>query len=196
MSFRFDLDKAIQATGVLLREMPHRWMTRLRLLKLLYIADRESIRETGHPITGDRVIAMEHGPVLSQVYQCIRGSAFGLDRWERHFMSEGVSVRMKRETSVDELSRYEVETLQRVSQEREGKDEWDIVEESHTTFPEWERPTTPWQVIPFETILGAVGRGEQAEQILKEAQADAAVQETIDNAEDQVARDHLMREIG
>lgn len=39
-------------------------MSYLRMLKLLYLADRESLKETGHTITGDRVVAMEHGPVL------------------------------------------------------------------------------------------------------------------------------------
>jgi hypothetical protein len=35
--------------------------------KLLYLADRESLKKTGRPITGDRVVAMEHGPVLRSV---------------------------------------------------------------------------------------------------------------------------------
>ena len=37
----------------------------LKLMKLLYLADRESMKRHGHPISGDRYVSMEHGPVLS-----------------------------------------------------------------------------------------------------------------------------------
>ena len=43
--FRFDFDKALQAAGVLLSLDGDR-MERIRLLKLLYIADRELLVET------------------------------------------------------------------------------------------------------------------------------------------------------
>ena len=43
MPYRFNISKAIEAAGVLLREEPSRRMSRIRLLKLLYIADRESL---------------------------------------------------------------------------------------------------------------------------------------------------------
>jgi len=37
-------------------------MSYLRLLKLLYIAERESWRQTEHGMFGDKVVAMKHGP--------------------------------------------------------------------------------------------------------------------------------------
>ena len=66
MTFRFDFDKTLQAAGVLLSLDGDR-MEQIRLLELLYIADRELLAETGRTITGDRAVAMRHGPVLSQV---------------------------------------------------------------------------------------------------------------------------------
>ena len=74
MTFRFSFEKRLQAAGVLLGLDGDR-MERIRLLKLLYIADRELLAETGRTITGDRVVAMDHGPVLSQVYDLIKGQA-------------------------------------------------------------------------------------------------------------------------
>ena len=59
MTFRFDYDKALQAAGVLLSLDGDR-MERIRLLKLLYIADRELLAETGRTITGDRKETPEH----------------------------------------------------------------------------------------------------------------------------------------
>jgi len=151
-------------------------MTRIRLLKLLYIADRECIRLTGRPITGDRVAAMEHGPVLSCVYDCIKGECGELLEWEKFFISEGIEVRMKEPPGLGELSRFEIETLQRVAHERADKDEWQIVAETHA-FPEWQANNAgkSSKTIPFEAILEAVGRAGQADAILREAEARADI---------------------
>ena len=66
MYFRFSIQKTIQAVGVLLRLARGR-MGRLRLLKLLYIADRESLREFHRPIIGSRTVAMKNGPLHNEV---------------------------------------------------------------------------------------------------------------------------------
>jgi uncharacterized phage-associated protein len=60
---------------VLLRQDGVRCMNYMRLLKLLYIADRESLPRTGRPIVGGPVIAMERGPVLEEVFDLIRGTS-------------------------------------------------------------------------------------------------------------------------
>ena len=60
MAFHFNLDKTMQAIAALLHFHGTKEMSYLRLLKILYIADRESLKETGRPITGDHVVAMEH----------------------------------------------------------------------------------------------------------------------------------------
>ena len=64
MNFRFNFERALQASAYLLR-LDGKRMGYLRLLKLLYIADREWLAETGESITGDRAYAMKYGPVLS-----------------------------------------------------------------------------------------------------------------------------------
>jgi Protein of unknown function (DUF4065) len=80
MHFQFRFEKALQATGVLL-ELAGGRMEYLRLLKLLYISDREMIAESLSPITGDRVVAMNHGPVLSQIYDLIKGQSAKSGEW-------------------------------------------------------------------------------------------------------------------
>src|SRR6266480_2169456 len=90
MIIPFDPLKAAQAASVLLKEEGGR-MSRLRLLKLLYIADRESIAETLRPITGDEVVAMDHGPVLSMTYRFIcRRQAPGTAIWETYIVQDGL----------------------------------------------------------------------------------------------------------
>ena len=60
MTFRFSFEKSLQAAGVLLGLDGGR-MERIRLLKLLYIADRELLAESGRTITGDRAVALITG---------------------------------------------------------------------------------------------------------------------------------------
>jgi uncharacterized phage-associated protein len=173
MPYRFNILKAIEAAGVLLREEPSRRMSRIRLLKLLYIADRESLQKTGRPITGDRVVSMQLGPVLSELYDCIKGTACHLQTWERFFRSEGHEVEMLEPPPTDDLCRYEIETLQHVFSQWRDKDEWEIVKATHA-FPEWRDPGDTSEPIAFEDILKAVGWSEdQAKRILQEAASQA-----------------------
>lgn len=76
MIFRFNIAKGDRASAVLLKTEPAHRMGRLRLLKLLYIADREALTERARPITGDSPVAMDNGPVLSNTYDLIKGQNY------------------------------------------------------------------------------------------------------------------------
>jgi hypothetical protein len=58
MFFRIDMQKAIEASATLLRLAHGRVMDRKRLLALLFLADRESLKETGRPIIGGKLSAV------------------------------------------------------------------------------------------------------------------------------------------
>jgi uncharacterized phage-associated protein len=46
-------------------------MAYIKLIKLLYLADREALLRWGRPITTDRHVSMPKGPVVSQIYDLI-----------------------------------------------------------------------------------------------------------------------------
>jgi len=70
---KLDIEKAIQATAVLLRQEGKR-ASRLRLLKLLYIADRNALQKTGSPILGSKIVAMmAPAPPRLHVRPALRG---------------------------------------------------------------------------------------------------------------------------
>ena len=69
MNFPLNVEKAIQAIGVLFRHDGVKSMNYMRLLKLLYIADRNAIQESGRAITGGPVLAKERGPVPGSNFQ-------------------------------------------------------------------------------------------------------------------------------
>src|SRR6185437_10320716 len=105
-SFKMSALKVVQAAAVLLKEHAAR-MSRLRLLKLLYIADRESLVETLHSISGDHVVAMDHGPVLSRTYNLLKGEDCESPLWDQFIVQEGPQDhRLCADPGVGKLSRY------------------------------------------------------------------------------------------
>ncbi len=178
MHLRFHFEKSLQASGVLLHLEDGR-MASMRLLKLLYIADREMLAGSASSITNDRAYAMKHGPVLSRVYALIKGSEARFADWNRYIQTQGYAVKLVNDPGRGQLSPGEVEKLTEVSERYRNQDHWELSDLTHD-FPEWKRH---WPddgeggsyPIPWEDILAAQGEGaetikavEQNERILNE----------------------------
>jgi uncharacterized phage-associated protein len=71
MKLLFNEAKATQAAARLLK-LRGGSMSYIKLMKLLYLADREALIRWGRPITTDRYVSMDNGPVLSRIYNLIR----------------------------------------------------------------------------------------------------------------------------
>ena len=177
MRFRFDFQKTVQAIGVLFREEGRNELDYLRILKLLYLADRESMALTGRPITGDRVRAMDHGQVLSETYDLIKGQHTRMPEWDQFFVRSRYSLRLQSDPDVSALSRHEIETLQNIARRHENDSQWDLVNLLHKT-PEWKShyQENTSRLIPAEDILQAVGRAD-----IDAIAAEVAVEEVFDN---------------
>lgn len=176
--FRFNYEKAVQAVAHILRDEPSHRLNYMRLIKLLYMADRESLRETGQPITGDRVFAMDRGPVLSNLYNLIKQEHRRTPEWSRFFRRDHYELVMESDPGNEKLCRYEAEKLTQVQQENQDLDEFDVANKTHT-FPEWKQnKPSPGGAnpIPAEDILRALGYdSEEIERIRKEARAEHAM---------------------
>ena len=172
ITFTFKFDKALQATAYLLRREPTRQMNYMRLLKVLYVTERESIRLTGRPITGDGVAALERGPVLSEVLDLIKGSHLRSPEWSSFIQKNDYDVRLVQEPGVGKLSKFEIELLEKVAEDNRARDEWAMVELTHA-FPEWSRnnPGKSRKWIPLHDILEAVGRPADEADIEDDAKA-------------------------
>src|SRR5665213_4351225 len=137
--FKFSLDKAIQAIGVIFREEDSTVLEYLRIIKLLYIAERESISEIGRTIIGDRIVAMDDGPVMSHVYDLMKGSAVPgeAEKWSRFIKRTGrYALTMHDSPGIGQLSKYEIQKLQDVTRRYLGVNQWKIVDDVHQ-FKEW-----------------------------------------------------------
>jgi uncharacterized phage-associated protein len=162
MEFMFDEGKATQAAGFLIRRHGSR-MNYTALIKLLYLADRRSLAETGAPITGDRMVSMPHGPVLSGIYDRIREPASDGGAWHEWIALDGqYHVKLRNDPPDDRppddrLSRYEIATLQAVY-DKHGRKTWQELRALTHRLPEWEDPHGSSLPIDPERILEAAGK--------------------------------------
>lgn len=170
MILRFNFEKSLQAAALLLH-LDGKRMERIRLLKLLYIADREMLGTFGQSITGDTGYAMNHGPVLTRVYNCIKGSDVKAPEWSKFIQSDGHAVTLVGEPMRGALSRAEIDKLTEVTDRFRNQSEWELSELTHE-FPEWKNHFVLDTAvrIPWEEVLQAQGKEAMIE-VVKEDQA-------------------------
>jgi uncharacterized phage-associated protein len=171
MHFPLQVEKAIQAIGVLFRQDNVKSMNYMRLLKLLYIADREAIKETGRAITGGPVVAMERGPVLEEVYEFIRGQHKDMPLWDRYLRKDKYTLELVNDPDVKKLSKYEIRKLQEIAERHQNDDEWSLSQLTHS-FAEWKKndPGTSCRPISFGDLLEALGLSASAREIAEDVQ--------------------------
>ncbi|MDR3517826.1 MAG: Panacea domain-containing protein [Azospirillaceae bacterium] len=135
----------------------------LKLVKLIYLADREFMNRCGLPIIFDRLVAMPHGPVNSRTYECIQG-AVHCDGWEEWIADrQGHAVTLRKQVSreaLDELSNAEIETLQSVWQQFGAMGKWEIRDWTHDHCAEWHDPDGSSRPIPYADVFRALGRDD------------------------------------
>jgi uncharacterized phage-associated protein len=184
MVIRLDILKLTQAAAVLLKRH-NGFITRMRLLKLLYITDRELLAETRRPLTGDHPVAMDFGPVLTHTYDLLKGEATGVDVWGRYIQQVApYTHRLAEDPGVGKLSKRELSKLDEVVQRYWWVEDHELSLLTHE-FPEWKRNapakrSRKW--IPTEHVLEAVGLGQDVERIKQDAQAEAELDALLDGA--------------
>ena len=138
-------------------------MKYLKLIKLLYIADREALARWGKPITTDRYVSMKEGPVVSNVYNLIGSEPLPYEQsiWHKHIRTVADwDVELVSDPSNDELSQAEEDLLQEVFRSHGHKNRWTLVEETHR-FAEWKAPGTSSIQITYREILKALHKDEK-----------------------------------
>lgn len=73
MRFKVNYEKCIQGMHFLALHKPG--ITQYYVGKVFFFADREHLLDWGRPISGDRYVAMEHGPVPSVIYDLVKNTS-------------------------------------------------------------------------------------------------------------------------
>jgi uncharacterized phage-associated protein len=164
--------KTIEASSFLLSklsgEMPY-----IKLIKLLYLADREFVKLKGRTISGDQHFSLPYGPILSKTLDAIKSQD---PEWSEHIGVDLESKVVWLTTPVDpeELSKSEIQVLE-VIVNQFGQMSWpDLVEYTHS-LPEWKEPggKQKRQQISISDIARAVGHSEERVQEIVASEQDS-----------------------
>ena len=137
----------------------------LKLMKLLYLADRLSIDLHNEPITWDRMVSMDQGPVLSRTLDYINGcknpeQSSGWDEWikDRDEYELGLAKTHFSREDLNYLSDADIEILETIWADFGHMNKWQIRDYTHESCSEWKNPNGSMAPIDYEDILRALGR--------------------------------------
>jgi uncharacterized phage-associated protein len=155
----FREDKTTQMAARFLRLSGNRRMPYIKLIKLLYLADRKMLTTRGKPITYDRWVSMNKGPVLSSTLNIIR-SLIPSEYWTQHFRTSYHDVILCDDPGADNLSRAEDRIITEIFEEFGHLDRWELVRRVHE-LPEWKDPNGTSVEIPYEEVMRKEGFTEE-----------------------------------
>ena len=152
MRFVFDERRAAQAAARLLHKhggtMPY-----IKLIKLLYLADRAAFVEGGRPITGDRFVSVRHGPALAHVLELITDDCPAGDSiWHGYVVRKHFDACLVGPAESERLADFDRDVLDGIFETYGCLKEWDVVARTHA-LPEWKDPGDSITPIKPEDIL-------------------------------------------
>ncbi len=151
-------EKAAQVAALFLKLRGGR-MSKIKLIKLLYIAEREALIKWRRPIVFDRYVSMDRGPVVSNTLNIMNGERDTCGPWDEAISQpdENYKVGIKNDPGRGDLSDAEEELIKDVYLRYGNKYRWDLCKLTHN-FPEWTDPKGSSIPIRYEDILGGAGK--------------------------------------
>ena len=138
-------------------------MSHLKLIKLMYLADRLSMERYDAPMSDDAHYSMKNGPILSNTLNLLRGMKRD-DVWSDLISPvDDNQVQLNRNfdwEELDELSRADLAILDEVFARFGRMKRWEIVNYTHT-LPEWVDPGASCLPIDAAMTFQALGASEE-----------------------------------
>ena len=158
----FREDRATQIACKLL-ELRGGTMSYMKLIKLMYLIEREALGFWGRSLTYDRFVSMTEGPVLSQTYDLIKlGKHPDTGSYWHQFIEPALDYSvtlLTNESPTSELSDATADLINAVFEEHGHLGRWELVKFTHT-LPEWHDPEGSAIPIEYREILREYGRSE------------------------------------
>lgn len=136
--------------------MPH-----LKLMKLLYLADRQSLDQYEFPITGDKFYSLDYGPVLSKTKALLDGDVVAgvWDNWIADKADHKVSLKKNiTRSELVNLSDADIAIIDEVWHQFGHMNQWEISQYTHDNCKEWKDPKGSSLPINIKEILTALGK--------------------------------------
>lgn len=144
-------------------------MCLLKLMKLLYLSERESFARFEYSISGDKFYSLPHGPVLSRTKELMDGeqksSRNGWNSWITDKANHKLGLKKdKLNISIDELtelSASDLEVIEHIWDKYGHMDQWQIRDYTHDHCKEWKDPNGSALPITIGDLLSAVGKTKE-----------------------------------
>ena len=170
MLLEFDIKKAIAASAYLI-ECEGGAEDMFVLLKKLYYADRSALISWGKSITGDDLASLRSGPVVSGIYDLLKGKGTqkNLIQWNDVIQRRGnFKIVLRKQADRSALSEREIEVLDHarktIDSIRGSISNW-----IHKNCPEWKDPGNSSIPIDPSTILRVAKKSESEIRQIEEA---------------------------
>jgi len=161
MKPRFNEKKATEIACLLLKLRGTNRMAHLKLMKLMYLIDREALLRWGRSITKDNYSSMPHGMVLSRTYNLITEESSPPTFWKTFVSSpKNYEVELLREPDYEELSAAEVALVKEVFEKFGTWNRWELRDYTHE-LPEWRDPNGSSLAVEYSDVLRASERTEE-----------------------------------
>jgi len=139
-TFNFDHKKATQVLNLFAIKEGGA-INKMKVLKLVYLADRYHLRKYGRPITNDVYFALDNGPVASGVRDIVEASEFISDMEReyaaRYLMKKGrYDVKSKAHPDENVFSDSDIEAINFAWEKFGSLDQWGLRDLTHK-YPEW-----------------------------------------------------------
>lgn len=140
----------------------------LKLMKLLYLAERASFKKFHRPLIGDSLVSMKNGPVLSLTYNLMNGETRNYPFWDEWISDRAeyeIGLRdpsiVRNEDDLLELSNNDIRLLKAVWDEFGHLNRWQLVDWTHENCLEWRDPGLSSCPINYNNLFKALGLDQQ-----------------------------------
>jgi len=162
-------------------------MDRIKLIKLMYFVDRQAFLAYGATISGDRMVSLPKGPVLSETLNALKGAPAYSNEFTKWVVipHEGYSYSLAAGADPDDadlLSDADMEIIENVWDQFGKMDGFALVEWTHDpkNCPEWENPDKSSIPISLEKLAIALGMSnEEASQLVLENDEAEGIRQTL-----------------
>lgn len=162
MNLTFDEAKTTQMAARLLEKQSGK-MNYMKLIKLLYLVDREALSRWSRPVSFDKYYSLKHGQILSKtldlITEGVAPSEADKSYWMQHIsIPANYEIQLKAEVPSNKLSKAELALINEIFQKYGHLDEWQLEKLHHDTLGEWIDPEGSRIRTEYQDILKALGK--------------------------------------
>jgi hypothetical protein len=169
IGFPFDAQKATESAARFMT-LAYGSINIMKLVKLVYLLDRESIARRGVPVVGGVYLSMRNGPVTSELLDLINSGSLWNSQTDWHsFISDRQDhvVELTKDPGTDHLSEFELSLIDELSAKHEKDDQWALRDWCHVRCGEWLPLEKGRENISLAKLAEEVGR--DPEEVLENA---------------------------